>query len=680
MFARKLIIIVAAASSLSAAQGQIAGAPEPAEAHRRAVEALRDGDHATALPILRQHYLANPGIATYLHDYVVALSWSGQDRAALELEPLLDLQQTPQYVIDAVAKSARNAREYDAAIRWYQRAVEVAPEQIEFAVGLALSLAEAGRFDEADAVFDALAPEHRASPQVLAAQAYRRQLGGDMLAALTTWDQLLEIDPNDAVALRGKAIALRDLLLPEQALELAREHPGILTEAEIERLEVDALAVRLRLAAQTQYPADLDGVLLDRTIEQIDARMPETAGSEAALALEYDRITALTERNEAQRAVEAFAALDVPLEEMPPYILTAAGRAYLQLEQPREAARILERANRLTPGETDVELALIYAWLDLDRYADAAALIKSTLARNPMLLEAPDASVVKGNEDRMRAEVVAAITDSSIAQHDEAQARLEGLLADSPNNADLRHELAGVYRWRGWLDRSVYEYDQVLTMDDSLLYAQVGRANALLDAQRFAEVEATLTSLDDRGSAAPIVERLSERWSVHNRSELIVNASTGESTGTTFGSRQRTVDAYWFSRPISYNYRAFVHLHDAFARYPEGDAQRQRAGVGTEYRDGPWSLRGELLFDRDYSSLGFAGSVDWRFSDRWQLSGQIAANSSDTDLRGYQAGVESDAVGLSASLSVNESIGYSFGVRFADFNDGNRAQSLFGNL
>lgn len=678
VFLRSLTILVAALACGTAALGQ--SSVGDTDTHRRAVELLRAGDYDTAGAMLRELHERDPENPTWLYDYIVALAWSQQDQAAVDLEPQLDPAQTPVYVIDALAKSARNARAYDTAVQWYERAIALEPENLDFRIGLSLSYAEAGDYNRANAVFAALPREQRNSPPVLVAQAYIQRLGGQLIAALQAYDRLLENNPRDFDALRGKALVLRDLLLPQQALDLAAEHPGILTAAEIERLEVDALAVQLRLTAETVYPAELDGILLDATIEQIDLHLLDAAETAAVMALEYDRIAALTERNEAEKAIAAFDDLDVPLEEIPAYVLAAAGKAYLQLKQPQQAVRLLELAILVPPVDIETELALIYAYLDVDRYRDAAALTDATLIKYPMLLRAADSSVIKGNEDRMRAEIVAAIAASSIDEHETAQARLEGLLADSPNNSDVRHELANVYRWRGWLERSLFEYDQVLTMDDSLVYARVGRANTLLDSQEFEEVAATLASLESLGNPDPIVDQLSDRWSLHNRSELQVYAQSGESSGDTFGSAYHTVDAYWFTRPISYNFRGFVHLHDSYAEFPEGDAQRRRAGVGTEYRDGPWSARGELLFDQEYSNLGVAGDVDWRMNDQWLLSAQVASNSSDTPLRGYRVGVESDTFGVSATLSMNESVVYSFGLNHADFSDGNRYGAVYGNL
>ncbi len=52
---------------------------------------------------------------------------------------------------------------------------------------------------------------------------------GDLIQALAHYDALLADTPENRDALRGKVLVLRLLLLPRQALQLAREYPGILS-------------------------------------------------------------------------------------------------------------------------------------------------------------------------------------------------------------------------------------------------------------------------------------------------------------------------------------------------------------------------------------------------------------------------------------------------------------------
>ena len=120
-----------------------------------------------------------------------------------------------------------------------------------------------------------------------------------------------------------------------------------------------------------------------------------------------------------------------------------------------------------------------------------------------MALREPGSTVVRGNENRIRAEILAGIADADANQLEAAQARFEQLLSEAANNVELRQELAQIYQWRGWLDRSLEAYRQVLTNDDKLLAARVGYVNAQIDAREYGEVDASLaemTSVYERAS------------------------------------------------------------------------------------------------------------------------------------------------------------------------------------
>jgi len=637
------------------------------------VALARAGSYDAALDLFTELRDEDPTNSALLHDYVAALSWAGRDADALSFVDDIDPSSAPLYVLLVMAKSARNLQQLELAENLYEHAIGSAPENLDGYIGLALTLADAKRYSQAMAVLDEREITTPGDTEVLQARAYVQVQSGELLAALRSHDAVLTIDPTNFDSLRGKALVLRGLLLPRQALDLQVAHPGILTNEEVSRLEADDLAIQLRLASTTIYPDRIDGQRLDATITAIERHLEHPNPREAELALRYDRITALAERNRAEEAIVAFEQLGHPPEQMPAYVLASAGRAYLQLRQPERAIKLLITANEMRPGNNTFRFALIYAYLDLDDY-------ESVLAAEPMVLMANDSPIVKGNPERLQAEVIAAIADVSIAQLQAAQNRLESLLTEAPHNPDLRHELANVYRGRGWIDRSLFEYEQVLTMDEDQMFARVGRAYAQLDAQHFRDVDVAISELNRFQSSQPIVQRLTQTWTTHNRSELLVEASTGESTGSTFGSDVYTIDALWFTRPIRYNYRGFFHLHNSSADFPEGNAHRQRFGLGAEYRANRWTAAGEMLADTDEGGIGVSGSVGWRMSDLWLLSGALQLDGNDTQLRAYRAGIESDQLELAARYAPNESTGYAVGWRLRDYSDGNQGQTLFGEL
>ena len=163
VFARFLLIIAAALGAANHLFAQPEIQAGEAGEHARAVDALRRGEFASAVAALRSLYEQNPENEGFLHDYVVALSWSQDDTTALELEPLLNVESTPLYVIDAIAKSARNLGALEIAEKWYLRALALDPANVDYRLGLAYSYAEAKRFEDASAALQALSAEHQST-------------------------------------------------------------------------------------------------------------------------------------------------------------------------------------------------------------------------------------------------------------------------------------------------------------------------------------------------------------------------------------------------------------------------------------------------------------------------------------------------------------------------------------
>jgi biofilm PGA synthesis protein PgaA len=315
--------------------------------------------------------------------------------------------------------------------------------------------------------------------------------------------------------------------------------------------------------------------------------------------------------------------------------------------------------------------------MDLQRYRAAFALTDRLVNALPSVNQQTGSAIVKGNGERMRAELLAGLTEAYGDQLGAAQARFERLLEEGPNNVHARHELANVYRWRGWLDRSMFEYAQVLAIEPNLLGARAGYANTLFDARDYSAADEALAELARLYPTDLATERLEERWRVHNLSELDIAASRSRSTGSTFGSAGYALDTRWFTRPTSYRYRAFVHLHDGKASFPEGDGQRRRAGGGVEYRLPRFVAKGEVSTNRSGGDLGLAGAMDWRIADTWSLGALVELDSDSVPLRGYRVGVEADQLGSSLRWAPNELGSVSLGWRELDLTDDNLQRSVF---
>ena len=233
--------------------GQVVVAVADMPTRAAAVELARNGDYEASLEMYAELRRADPGDTELLADEIVVLAWAGDDARVIANGASLDPASAPAYAVAAVAKAHRNVQAFETAADWYGALLQRDENDIDARRGRAMSLADAGRIDEARASL-AAAPRNPDDESLLAlTEAYVYERAGRYMEALGRYQRALELDPGNRDALRGKALVLRSSLLPQQALTIARSHPGLLSEEEIEQLEADEAALRLRYGIQATY-------------------------------------------------------------------------------------------------------------------------------------------------------------------------------------------------------------------------------------------------------------------------------------------------------------------------------------------------------------------------------------------------------------------------------------------
>ena len=154
-----------------------------------------------------------------------------------------------------MAKSARNLANFEDAAKWYVVLLGQNDRDLDARNGLAMVYADAGRFADARRVLGAHPdPEHNVV-QLSLAEGYILERQGRPLEALASYQDVLDAQPGNRPALRAMVLLLRSILLPQEALALARQHPGVASDDEIVHLEADVAALRIRFGAQSSYPA-----------------------------------------------------------------------------------------------------------------------------------------------------------------------------------------------------------------------------------------------------------------------------------------------------------------------------------------------------------------------------------------------------------------------------------------
>ncbi len=642
-----------------------------------AVEIAREGNFDEALRRLGELRDAAPADPRLLHDETVVLTWAGRDRLAFGNAASLSVETTPDYVAKAVARSARNLGEFEAATRWYTALLDRDMADLDARRGLAMTAADAGDFTAAWGVLDAAAPAERNDVTLLLTEAYILERERRYLEALASYQRITEVAPDNKPALRGTALMLRAVLMPRQALALANRHPGILSDEETVNLEADVAALQIRYGSQSWYPDARRHEGTDTALAKVDELLARPdLDADMALRLRYDRIVALANRRRATEAITEFENLGVDHAVIPSYALAAAGMAYLSERQADTARRLLEQAVARDPGNFQLKFQLFFAYTDSREAKRAIDLAGELLATLPETNRVPGSKVVKGNRDYLRAAIMFGLAQAYFYELEDSQRHFERLLVKAPHNTDIRHELANVYRWRGWLDRSLSEYAQVLTVEPDLMSARVGNAHARLDYGDYATVERELHVLGEYYDDEPIVKNLLQRWRVHNRQEFVTNARFGNSSGPTFGNDQYTVDAAWYSKPLARNFRVLLFTHDAYADFPAGAVHRERAGAGLEYRRMRWLASARVSASRNGGEAGLRGTANYRLSDLWKFGAVVETQSNANPLRGQRSGVSSDLVAVNATWTHSESTDAAVQLGRQDYSDGNAGTQL----
>lgn len=642
-----------------------------------AVQSGREGDYQAAIDSLELLLEIDPDHAGALHDLVIVLGWAERDADVLALAERLHPDATPVYVLETLAKAARNSGDFEQSAHWYEHALSHSPARLESLLGLSMVYADMGRQEQALRTLRSVALDMQQHPRVLLARAYIHRSSGDFAPAIAVYDQILRDDPDHRGALRGKIQTLQQLLLPKQALDIAAAHPGVLDEAELGRLHTDWAAVQIRWANQATTSQSATDDALNEALQEIERTKRRFGHNDAVqMRSRFDRIVALSSARRMTAAVSEFNRLDAGTESLPAYVLSAAAGAYLYLEQPQIAQQLLLTALQQEPDNFKLKHELFYVYVDLEQHQLAMQLTEDMRQSQPEWSETPGTGVAISNPLRLQAEITAGLSLAFADQLPQSQARFADLLSQAPHNMHLRHELATVFSRRGWTDRALFEYRQILAVEPDMTGARIGYAHALLDRRQFELADNAIRQLLADVPTHQGVIRLGTRWQQHNKVQYRIESGFGDSSGVQFGSRQYHIDTSVFFKPLAYRWRPFVRTADSFAQFPEGGVTRRRIGAGIEYRGIDWRGNLELNASRSGNGeTGVSGSVEWLPDDYWSLAASWETESESVPLRGYRVGVDANRVGISIGYRASESRRLSVSGERLALSDGNTRHS-----
>jgi len=662
--------------------------------------AARAGDVAPALNFLR----GLGGLATPAQrfDHILVASWADLHDEVIRLYQAMpaDIDQSvPAEVQQAVARSFRSLRRFSEALSISQAGMDQHPEQaIGFVPVLVMSLADLGRLEAAVKTGLHHLKTYPQDADLHMALAYVYTLQQLPFEVLYHTDQAINIAPLAAWVEDEYIRALTRAGMPDLALERAHR-TGRFQGAALRAIEADVAAIKTRLAVMPTRSEAERFVIADRALALYDQMLVDwrKLGARAAedlTRIRIDRLAALHARVRMDELVRDYEQLVAEGVTIPGWALSNVASAYLYLRRP-EKARDLYRAvladleantpteerNHLGPANARLsnEIGLMYALIEAEQFDQLPSILARIDAYNPGWLYFKGNPQPVPNTHYLDSKVALIAADQARDDMPAAQAKLEKMVELAPENTSLRESLAGLYRARARPRLAEEHLKLAETSEPRSLGVEVGQGLVALDLQEWRQAEELSRDAITRFPENQSARRLARLWQVHNQAEFRISsnhslASHSNAVDPVSGRGNFGVESVLYSKPMQYNWRAFIGGSHANGKYREGNGYYSTLRGGLEWRSRDLWIEGEISANRYGRGTKAGGrlSAAYDINDHWQISGSVDIFSRSTSVRALREGISANSAQFGLRWRANERREYAatfIDTRFSDDND-----------
>jgi len=674
------------------------------EEARRAYDALiiraRDGDTAPALAFLRQ--LGETATPAQRFDHLIVASWAGLTDEVLRLYHSLpqNLQQAmPANAQVAVARILRERQDWRTATQILREGLRQQPQDSALLVPhLVMSLSDSGQEEEAIKIGLNFLKNNPNDAELHMALAYVYTKLQRPFDVLYHTDQAFKLMPQASWIEDEYIRALTRAGLSEQALERARK-TGRFQGSALRAIEADAIAVQTRLSAMPTRSEGERFVIADRALARYGQMLEDwRALGQAAAAdvtrIRIDRLAALHARFYMDELVRDYESLLKEGVQVPVWALSNVASAYLYLRQPQTAGDLYrailknleettkqEDWDKLGPANARLnnEIGLMYAFIEAEQFDQLPPILARIEAYKPGWLYYKNNPQPAPNTNYLDAKVALIAADQARDDMPLAQKKLEKMVELAPENTNLRTNLAGVYRARAQPRLAEHHLKIAETQEPRSLGVEVGQGLVAIDLQEWRQAEELSRDALARFPEDQSARRLARLWQVHNMAEWRVSsnhslATNSSSINPVSGRGNFGVETVLYSRPIDYNWRAFISGGYTQGRYREGRGHATTLLGGLEWRSRNLWLEAEVS-SQNYGQGTKAGarlSGLYDLNDHWQIGGNFEYRAGATPLRALREGISSNIAAATLRWRANERhewAGTLSSTRFSDDND-----------
>lgn len=522
------------------------------------------------------------------------------------------------------------------------------------------------------------------------ALAYEHAKNGALFDALFHADKARALALSDVAVQREYVRALSRVRMADSALRYVQSYPGLVDDVQMRRLQADAAAELVRMAAMPSRSEAERFFIADRALARYDELIPawKALGSVAyddVVRARIDRLHAYHERARMKELVEEYEALTAEGVELPLYALSDVAGAYLYERFPEKARAIYQRlrqSNAAQFSDTDRsvnESGLYYANAESEDFDDASAVLEEA---NPHY--APWINV-KGRTERspnnlyLDNERLNASANLLANDTPTAQQALEEMVSKAPGHTGLRTDLATVYRARQWPRASERELKMAEALEPRDMPVENGQGYTALELQEWRQAEALSHDVVTRFPEDARARRLAREWEVHNKAELQISGYRGLANNSPVtGSGDFGIDAVVYSQPLSYNWRVFAGGGYGSGKFSEGSAHSRYFRTGAEWRGRDLMVEGEVS-SHNYgygNKPGLRLSAAYDLNDHWQIGGTGEMLSRETPLRALNSDIRSNRAEAYVRWLASERREWRMTLGGQRFSDGNQRFDL----
>ncbi|MCF5655677.1 poly-beta-1,6 N-acetyl-D-glucosamine export porin PgaA [Pseudomonas poae] len=649
----------------------------------------RNGNFTPALTQLRQ-LSAERQTPGQVSDHLIIAGWAGQDGEVLKVyEAQGKHRNLSTQALATVARTYRNQKQWAPAEAVYRQALLREPNNIDLQLGLALTQADGGQATQAVQSTRALVAAKPEDPNRRMALGYALARAGFNYDALFEFDQAFTRAGDKPEVAREYLIALQQARLPEAALRLSAQRPGLVDAITQRRLEGDLAAERVRLAEYATRSEKERYVVADRALQDYDRLItrwtPDASAHDDVVRWRIDRLGALKARARTADVVREYETLTAQGVQLPTYALRWVAGAYLEQRQP-ERAQTLYRQVLTAPDadasyRVDDSTALFYALLESDQVQQARDVAAQLANEQKPRVELKGLPIGNPNDNWMDAQQLSAQAGTYGGDLPGSESGLDALVAKAPGNVGLRLAQADMYRARDLPRRAENVLKETEAQAPRDIGLEVSQAYTAMDLQEWRQLDVLTDDVLARNPDNRQVQRLSRLRDVHNMAELRVEAYTGKSfgggpnedAGAATGSRDWGIESVIYTPPIDEDWRLFAGAGYATADFTEGTGQHRWQRVGVERRTRDMTLEAEVSnhsYD-DGAKQGAAVSIARDINDNWQYGGSLGYLLSTTPLRALNDGITANGGSGFIRWRANESREWKLTLSPSHFSDGN---------